>query len=248
MDASGVAFAHNMAAGFSTNDGVTATGAQIFGLTGRICGANATTPWEVGSASAMMQQREIPGDGTSVDVGKKPRGTTCAIRDWNVTANFLFGANAGGGHPLAPWGRLHLAKTGSCTERDTLCQLVEFDYLNNNLVHGGGVTYGSSSGTKLGPKPPLVFVNENVNISSAFEWTLDLDAMTLTIIPDGTITQSGCTPGGAGGEVDFSGAPRSRTICTPGPFENVAPGKSTTISLYPKAPKGVLTAWGPGDL
>lgn len=199
----------------------------------------------------MMQQREIPGDSTSVDVanvGKTPHGATCAIRDWNVTANFLFGAPVRGGHPLPPWGRLHLAKNGTCVGRNsTPCQLVEFDYLNHNLVHGEGVTYGNK-GTKKGPKPPLVFVNENVNISSAFEWSLDLDAMTLTITPDDTITQSACTPGGAGGEVDFSGTKRSPTSCTPGPFANLAPGKATTISLYPKAPKGVLTAWGPGDL
>ena len=66
-----------------------------------------------------------------------------------------------------------------------------------------------------------------------------MNALTLSLTVNATVERTSCTPGGAGGEVDFTGNPRSPTKCTPGPIENLVPGQTRTILL---APTGVEAA------
>eukprot|EP01051_Picozoa_sp_SAG22_P009160 SAG22_NODE_744_length_7501_cov_2.644826_3_plen_68_part_00 len=55
----------------------------------------------------------------------------------------------------------------------------------------------------------------------------------MTVTADATVDQTGCVVGGAGGEYDFTGAPRSTSKCTPGPLDGLLAGTAKTVSLLP---------------
>jgi len=152
--------------------------------------------------------------------GGGKHGWTCAIRNWTVAGNLLFC------DPRAPWARLHLAKNGSHGE-----PLVTNDTLTHNLCYGQTPTFGNR-GVVNGTKPPGVEIDGNMKATQGFTAALNLTTLQLTITADSTIGQSGCLPGGPGGDVDFSGSRRA-AVCTPGPFDGLKAGTTRTISLWP---------------
>ena len=212
MDASGVTYAHNLDLGYSSS-------LSVYGLTGRTCG-----PWTNASAEgAAVGGLDSGGYDRDQRVAKpKPNGRTCAISNWAIRANLLFGASQ------SAWIMMHCAKTGSHGE-----SLVANDSLSNNLVRGRPADFSRSNDRSKCSQPPGVELSGNANATDGFLVALDADKMTLSLTADASLGHSGCTPGGPGGDRDFTGAPRSETKCTPGPVDGLSEGKTRTITLVP---------------
>ena len=224
MDASGVTYVHNLVLGYGSS-------ASIYSLSGRTCGTwpNNTLPSAdalAGSRLAGSITEPMMADRSMRRSHPNPNARTCAISNWTVEANMLLGL------AKSPWAVMHTAKNGTRGE-----PLVAGDTLDFNVIRGRPVVF-SSKKTHVGPRPPTVEIkgNQNVTGSAGFNATVDVDALTLTLTVDAAVGQTGCTPGGPGGEVDFTGAPRSSTKCTPGPIEGLVPGEARTISLAPVGP------------
>jgi hypothetical protein len=203
MDASGVTFVHNLALGYKAGS------ISVYSLTGRTCG-----PWTNRSSSPVGRMPLVS--------KPKPQGRTCAIANWTVTANMLIGASNW------PWLTMHCAKTGSHGEN-----LLEGDRLLNNLVHGQVADFSRNQDKNKCSKPAGVEIFGNQNVTAGFQVSLNTTAMTLSLTGDATLGQSGCKPGGPGGDIDFTGAKRSLKQCTPGPVDGLEPSRMQTISLVP---------------
>lgn len=155
--------------------------------------------------------------------GRTCGGHTCGLRGWSAEANLLLtGAKA-------PWLRMHTQKHGSHGEL-----LVTNDTLSHNLVAGQAPAFGHRTGPG-GEQPEGVSIEANVDAAGAFNVSFDEASLTLTLQVGPQLSQSGCAPGGPGGDVDFTGARRSASQCVPGPVEGLAPGQPRTISLLPSA-------------
>eukprot|EP01052_Picozoa_sp_SAG31_P033454 SAG31_NODE_3784_length_3883_cov_1.859672_2_plen_319_part_00 len=203
MDASGVTYVHNLALGYKGGS------IAVYGSTGRICGA-----------SSLTTVQRAPGD--SYAGGLRVMGSTCAISNWTMAGNLLLGS------ARVPWVKMHCDKHGSHGE-----DLVDHDILSNNLVRGTNPDFSRDQDKSKCSKPTGVELENNHNVSAQFVVELDIERMTLSLTADATIGTSGCTPGGPGGDIDFTGAKRSSTKCSAGPVEGLTAGKTQTISLIP---------------
>merc|ERR1719277_780648 len=151
-------------------------------------------------------------------------GRTCALRDWNVEANVLLASKK------APWLHMHTQKHGSHGEL-----LVTNDTMSHNLVIGHAPVFGNQGGWSRKAQPEGVEIEDNVGVAGGFDISFDEASLTLSIQSDARIAQTGCAPGGPGGDVDFTGARRSMSQCVPGPLEGLIAGQLRNISLLPSA-------------
>eukprot|EP00663_Eupelagonemidae_sp_cell21sb_P007918 gene7918-428_t len=83
--------------------------------------------------------------------------TTCAIRDWTVSANLILADKN------SPWARMHIQEHGSRGE-----ELVGNSTLSHNLVRGQNPTFGAGKMVN-GTEPANLHFVENVRVTDGFQ-------------------------------------------------------------------------------
>jgi len=153
--------------------------------------------------------------------GRKVDGKVASMSGWWIGANMLLTTE------WCPWLHIHDKKTSGDDE------LIKNETVQRNLVTGGGLVpeggawYPADAGLDI-----AVGSNQNAT-GSAFVATVDLEQMVLTFEGDAVLDKTACKSDGPGGDVDFTGAKRSRSKCVPGPVDGLAPSKRRSVSLWP---------------
>lgn len=147
---------------------------------------------------------------------RKINGHTSAMRGWWIGANMMFATI------WCPWVHLHDEKhSGDVPE------LIYNETIQHNLFTGDKPWYPSQTNLSI-------VVKQNVNATAGFSIGVHASDMVLTLKVGSVLGQSGCLIGGPGGDIDFTGASRSKTKCIPGPIDGLQQDQPRNISLWPQ--------------
>jgi hypothetical protein len=150
--------------------------------------------------------------GTSLSLGGLT-GRNSGMYDWWAEGNMLLSSTG------TPWLHMHHKKVFDGKDA------IRNETFQHNIVTGGAPDYDTTC--------PDLHIGPNEDATGKIGVSVDHDAMVLTLTAPDDLDKTGCSVGGPGGDIDFTGAKRSSSKCVPGPLASLTAGQIVNISLWP---------------